>query len=294
MSRILADKITNYNNDGPIEAEQGISIPLNKPIEIGGSPGVSGQYLSSTGSGLSWQTFPDAFTGDYNDLLNKPYLFSGDYGDLVNRPNIPSFNLINSQADQYLRYNGSSWVNTNFPEIYTYTFGLTETQNNVEIRLVDNENTDISQYSFSGSNGIVVSLNDDVITIESPTVVQYNSATAVSDVATAFLSTPHNGITFDYDPAGPNIIATVLSTYNLSGSSNESIENDVTISLLDGESNPSGFVNLIGTGGINIAWDTNSSSATFSYVEQNPYTLPTASTVTQLVPTCVFPPITNT
>ena len=31
-----------------------------------------------------------AFSGDYNDLINKPSLFSGDYNDLTNKPNIPS------------------------------------------------------------------------------------------------------------------------------------------------------------------------------------------------------------
>jgi hypothetical protein len=37
----------------------------------------------SSGSGGS-------FSGDYNDLTNKPTLFSGDYNDLTNKPTIPS------------------------------------------------------------------------------------------------------------------------------------------------------------------------------------------------------------
>ena len=30
------------------------------------------------------------FSGDYDDLLNKPTLFSGNYNDLTNKPTIPS------------------------------------------------------------------------------------------------------------------------------------------------------------------------------------------------------------
>ena len=33
---------------------------------------------------------PTLFSGDYDDLTNKPTLFSGDYDDLINKPSIPS------------------------------------------------------------------------------------------------------------------------------------------------------------------------------------------------------------
>jgi len=31
-----------------------------------------------------------SFSGDYNDLTNKPTLFSGNYNDLTNKPTIPT------------------------------------------------------------------------------------------------------------------------------------------------------------------------------------------------------------
>lgn len=34
--------------------------------------------------------YSDDFSGDYNDLTNKPNLFSGDYNDLTNKPTIPT------------------------------------------------------------------------------------------------------------------------------------------------------------------------------------------------------------
>ena len=36
------------------------------------------------------QNANDAFSGDYNDLTNKPTLFSGDYDDLTHKPEIPT------------------------------------------------------------------------------------------------------------------------------------------------------------------------------------------------------------
>ena len=32
----------------------------------------------------------ESFSGDYNDLTNKPTLFSGNYNDLTNKPTIPT------------------------------------------------------------------------------------------------------------------------------------------------------------------------------------------------------------
>ena len=52
-----------------------------------GDLGSSGQILSSTGTQVNWI---DAFSGNYNDLSNKPSLFSGNYNDLSNLPTISS------------------------------------------------------------------------------------------------------------------------------------------------------------------------------------------------------------
>ena len=45
--------------------------------------------LTGDGSGL---TGVSSFSGDYNDLTNKPTLFSGSYNDLTNKPTIPTLN----------------------------------------------------------------------------------------------------------------------------------------------------------------------------------------------------------
>ena len=49
---------------------------------------LNGQTLTiSEGNSV---TLPEGFSGDYNDLTNKPTLFSGNYNDLTNKPTIPT------------------------------------------------------------------------------------------------------------------------------------------------------------------------------------------------------------
>lgn len=99
MSRIRADVVVNRDADGPVQASEGLVIPQSKPLTIGSNSGISGQYLKSTGTGLSWTTFPTIpaaqVASDWNvstgisAILNKPTLFSGSYTDLTNKPTIP-------------------------------------------------------------------------------------------------------------------------------------------------------------------------------------------------------------
>lgn len=48
--------------------------------------------VAFTGSYNDLINKPDLFSGNYNDLTNKPDLFSGDYNDLTNKPTIPTVN----------------------------------------------------------------------------------------------------------------------------------------------------------------------------------------------------------
>ena len=104
MSKLLANQIANYNDNGPVEAKEGLNIPTSKPLQVAGSPGANGQYLKSTGTGLGWETFPTIpaaqVNSDWNatagisQILNKPSFSvvasTGDYNDLSNRPTIPA------------------------------------------------------------------------------------------------------------------------------------------------------------------------------------------------------------
>ena len=104
MSKLLTNQIANYDDNGPVEAKEGMNFPTGKPLQVAGSPGASGAYLKSNGTGLVWEPFPTipaaqvqvdwtATTG-VTSILNKPTLAtvatSGDYNDLSNKPAVPA------------------------------------------------------------------------------------------------------------------------------------------------------------------------------------------------------------
>ena len=68
MSKILANQIANYLDNAPIEIKEGLNIPSGKPLQVDGTPGTSGQVLTSNGTGLDWVT-PPYFSGAYNSLI---------------------------------------------------------------------------------------------------------------------------------------------------------------------------------------------------------------------------------
>ena len=103
MSKLLTNQIANYNDNGPVEAKEGLNFPTGKPLQVAGSPGASGEFLKSTGTGLVWDSVPipaaqvnvdwNATTG-VEQILNKPTLATvattGSYNDLSDRPTIPA------------------------------------------------------------------------------------------------------------------------------------------------------------------------------------------------------------
>ncbi len=104
MSKLLANQIANYNDNGPVEVKDGINVASGKPLKVAGASGTSGDYLKSTGSSVAWTTFPSIPAAQVNvdwnatsgveQILNKPTLAavatSGQYGDLSGLPTIPA------------------------------------------------------------------------------------------------------------------------------------------------------------------------------------------------------------
>tara|TARA_E500000331_G_C17234941_1_gene704342 strand:+ start:345 stop:1709 length:1365 start_codon:yes stop_codon:yes gene_type:complete len=104
MSKLLANQISNYSDNGPVEAKDGINVANGKPFQVAGASGTSGQFLKSTGSSVAWQDFPTIpsaqVNADWNatsgvaQISNKPTLAtvatSGQYGDLSGLPTIPA------------------------------------------------------------------------------------------------------------------------------------------------------------------------------------------------------------
>jgi hypothetical protein len=283
MSRILADKVTNYNNDGPFEAEKGINIPLARPLQISGDSGTSGQYLVSTGVGLTWETFPELFSGDYSDLTNKPILFSGNYNDLINKPAILDLNLGFPQSNQYIKFDGSKWINSDLPPIYEYTVSTSYNALTQEVGIIlSDQFFERTSYSIYGDNGITVStdVNGDVV-ITAPSVNEYDRDIAKDDISSMFLDGTNVGISYTYNPITKTIDSNVTLAeqlvYTLDGSS--SATNSATISLNNGIEN-NGSINIVGTSGIEISWNVGTSTIEFSKTDPDLYELPPATTTT--------------
>ena len=106
MSKLLANQIANYNDNGPVEAKEGLNLPTGKPLQLNGIVGTAGQYLTTDGTSLQWTTLPTIPAAqiqvDWNEVVasetdyikNKPSLsavaLSGNYVDLINKPTIPA------------------------------------------------------------------------------------------------------------------------------------------------------------------------------------------------------------
>ena len=284
MSRVLADRVTNYNNDGAFEAEKGINIPLNYSIEIGGQGPVSGgRYLASNNSGgMQWSVFPDLFDGDYNSLTNRPTIFSGNYNDLSNKPVVLDLDLGVIQTGEILSYNGSDWVNV--PQVTVKSYALTvddqDPSNAVEVVLTDNLGIP-QQVTFSGGTGIDVSVIGGDILITN-TYAEYLTNSAQDDAAAIFTGGTHTGISYSYDTNSNLITSTVNfpteTVYTLEGSSTGVDQVQVSLEA-DGATGP-GNINFLGSSGVNLAYDAGTSTITFSKTDPAPYTLPAATTST--------------
>ena len=123
MSKLLANQISNYNDNGPVEAKDGLNVANGKPFQVAGASGSSGQYLKSTGSSVAWTDFPSIPSAQVNtdwnatsgvaQILNKPNLATvattGQYADLSGLPSIPAaqiqsdWNVSNTTAVDFIK-----------------------------------------------------------------------------------------------------------------------------------------------------------------------------------------------
>ena len=86
----------------------------NQFLKYNGSAWVNSNITASNVSGLATV----ATSASYNDLVDKPSLVtvatSGSYNDLADKPTLASFTTLTSPTSgQFLKYNGSAWVNSN-------------------------------------------------------------------------------------------------------------------------------------------------------------------------------------
>ena len=137
MSKLLANQIANYGDNAPIEIKEGLNVPAGKPIQAAGVSGSSGQVLTSTGTSISWTT---PFSGDYNNLTNKPTIpaaqvpadwnASGGVTRILNKPVVPPQPSVTLTAPggSTLTYNAANGEFTfTPPDLSAYLTSYTET-----------------------------------------------------------------------------------------------------------------------------------------------------------------------
>lgn len=167
----------------------------------------------------------NTFSGDFNDLTNKPsiptdinqlsdttnQLFSGDYFDLTNAPDLDTLTVDISTIDsigdvdtstttpvagQLLEYDGTNWVNTTVAGFTdtntTYAVSAGSTASGAEIVLTDDDA--VSQaVELVGSTGISLAITD------TNQITLTNSATyALTDLSNVSAATPAEGNTLVY------------------------------------------------------------------------------------------------
>lgn len=102
---------TQSQTDSAIAANNVPAVPQNLSL-LGSKLGISG---GNTVTFSGWDTdASDDFSGNYNDLLNKPTLFNGDYNALTNKPVFTGWD-----TDASDDFSGKYTDLTNIPSLYT-------------------------------------------------------------------------------------------------------------------------------------------------------------------------------
>ena len=206
MSKLLANQISNYNDNGPVEVKEGVNVPSGKPFQVGGANGTSGQFLKSTGSSVAWETFPTIPAAQVNanwtatsgvaQILNKPTLAtvatSGSYSDLNDKPTIPAAQVSSdwtatSGVERILNkpnlFSGSYTDLSNKPTIPSNLGDLANVSSNAP------SNNDVLKWNGSNwapatdaTGSTINSINDindvSISSVQNNQVLKYNSTSA--------------------------------------------------------------------------------------------------------------------
>jgi hypothetical protein len=238
------------------------SIP-SQVTDLGIVDGSAGQVLSTDGTGnftfrdveatsiafsnvtnkpttLAGYGINDAFTGRYEDLLNKPTLFSGDYDDLANKPTIPA-DVGDLTDDSNLLFDGEYTSLNGRPVIPTDLGDLTDTENllfsrsyndltnkptsfaalttlqmalGVEIDEFSNDvaMTDNSASALVTERAVKTYVANQIATVESPVIPETLTDLGISDGTNGQVLTTDGLGTFTFEDAGDTIGNFTLSS----------------------------------------------------------------------------------
>ena len=172
MSKLLADQIANYDDNGPIEIKEGLNIASGKPLQVAGSAGSNGNVLVSSGTTVSWSNALDN-SGNWDDAHGWGNHASAGY--LTSVPALALDGLSNVDATtgvangSILKYNGSSWeaaTDLNDNDNTTYVQSSQASGSNVNLRLTGSDATNDDILLTAGTNVTFSSVSVNGFTID--------------------------------------------------------------------------------------------------------------------------------
>ena len=172
MSKLLADQIANYDDNGPIEIKEGLNIASGKPLQVAGSAGSSGNVLVSSGTTVSWSNALDN-SGNWDDAhgwgnhANAGYLTSVPALSLDGLSNVDATTGL--QNGSILKYNGASWEvapDLNDNDNTTYVQSSVADGGNVKLRLTGSDATNDDILVTAGTNVTFSSVTVNGFTID--------------------------------------------------------------------------------------------------------------------------------
>ena len=172
MSKLLADQIANYDDNGPIEIKEGLNIASGKPLQVAGSAGSSGNVLVSSGTTVSWSNALDN-SGNWDDAHGWGNHALAGY--LTSVPALALDGLSNVDATtglqngSILKYNGASWEvapDLNDNDNTTYVQSSVADGGNVKLRLTGSDATNDDILVTAGTNVTFSSVTVNGFTID--------------------------------------------------------------------------------------------------------------------------------
>ena len=158
MSKLLADQIANYDDNGPIEIKEGLNIASGKPLQVAGSAGSSGNVLVSSGTTVSWSNALDN-SGNWDDAHGWGNHAAAGYLTSVPALSLDGLSNVDAttglQNGSILKYNGASWEvapDLNDNDNTTYVQSSVADGGNVKLRLTGSDATNDDILVTAGTN----------------------------------------------------------------------------------------------------------------------------------------------
>ena len=173
MSKLLADQIANYDDNGPIEIKEGLNIASGKPLQVAGSAGSNGNVLVSSGTTVSWSNALDN-SGNWDDAHG--------WGNHDGLSNVDATTGL--QNGSILKYNGASWEaapDLNDNDNTTYVQSAQASGSNVNLRLTGSDATNDDILVSAGTNVTFSSVSVNGFTIDATTSSNLPAGLSFSD-----------------------------------------------------------------------------------------------------------------